>query len=218
MTTHHTVTIRRAIDPRVQQIRVHQILRIRDRIRPRPHLTIGKLPGRKRARSDRPVAGRGRIRFAQPRLIKPTRIRTRARITPRLTTITIGGRVPPTGIAAATRGIPRPVCPGRGATVAVRGRWRSGRIVSVAALHPSAELSGQGVDHVEHALGGGLALGVGLRLDRLDVGPARREALSHEGDASARLRLGDRHDPIIPHRRSLLINEVGGDRLGLTQS
>ena len=74
-----------------------------------------------------------------------------------------------------------------------------------------------GVQLIQDALGSSLTLSISLSLHRLNVCLPARETLAQAGKAAAWFGLGDHHDPVVAHRRSLLIQQIRRERLGLRQ-
>ena len=74
MSAYDAVAIRRTVNPRVQQVGVHEVLRVSDRVRARTQLTVRELLGGDSTRGDHAVTSRSRVSLAPPRLIKATRI------------------------------------------------------------------------------------------------------------------------------------------------
>ena len=106
MSAYDAVAIRCTVNPRVQQVGVHEVLRIRDRVRARSQLTVGQLLPGDGTRGDHAVTSRSRVGLAPPRLIKATRITLT--ITTTLTAKTVLRRITPTAtiaVAATTPGI-----------------------------------------------------------------------------------------------------------------
>ena len=89
VTTDDTVAVGRAVHARVQQVRVHKVLRVRDRIRARPGLAVGRLLGGHSPRRNNTVVRRRCVRLTPPRLIKTTRILARRTVAPGPATITV---------------------------------------------------------------------------------------------------------------------------------
>ena len=74
-----------------------------------------------------------------------------------------------------------------------------------------------GVQLIQDALGRSFTLSIRLSLYRLNVCLPARETLAQAGKAAAWFGLGDHHDPVVAHRRSLLIQQIRRERLGLRQ-
>ena len=74
MAADDAVAVRRAVRSGVEQVRAHELLGVRDRVRARPGLAVGGFLGRDGTGGDCPVLGGGGIRLAPPRLSETTRV------------------------------------------------------------------------------------------------------------------------------------------------
>ena len=89
------VAVGGAVNARVQQVRAHKFLWIRDRIRARADLTVGRFLGRDCTRRNHSIAGCSDISLTPPRLIETARVVTGSRTAVSSTAIVIAGGVSP---------------------------------------------------------------------------------------------------------------------------
>ena len=202
------VTVRRAVRGGVEQVRAHELLGVRDRVRPRPGLTVGGLLGREGARGYRPVTRRGGIGVAPPRLGETTRVIR-------------GGRTPVRG-ASKVRFLNRWgrdlfVCAN---TDIARAICSASYIILQLRLLPDerCDVTRPLVHHREDALRGSLTLGVGLCLDSIHVGGTGREALAQHRNAASGRGPRNHDDGVVAHGLGSGVQKGRRDHLRFLQS
>ncbi|PKY64405.1 hypothetical protein CYJ22_06250 [Schaalia odontolytica] len=93
------VAIRGAVDARVEQVGVHEVLRVSDRVRARTQLAVRQLLLGDGSRGDHAVTSSSRIGLTPPRLIEAARVALT--VTASLTTKTILRRITAASISAS---------------------------------------------------------------------------------------------------------------------
>ena len=226
MSAHDTVAIRGAVDARVQQIGVHEVLRVGDRVRARTQLTVGQLLTGDGTGGDHAVTSRGRIGLAPPRLIKATRVAlaittTRAtktilrRVASATATTTAGAAT----AATAATGTPTAAAATATATGSVGfadffvyALWiHCGQRIKI--LHYRRNVGRPVVYGREDAGTSLFALGVCLCFDGVDVCGTGGDTHRTNGETAAGIAGRDKNNRVVSHRCRGRIEELIFDRL-----